>query len=62
MLSFGPSSDSIRTYRGQNKSLSITVEDKVRMKSQYKYMFQKILDLSDGEERFEEVSHLVKLG
>ena len=48
MCKFGPSSEAISTYRGQQHSISVNVGEKFQMKSQCKYMFQKLVDLADG--------------
>lgn len=52
VVKFGPSSEAISTYRGRRTTVSISMDDKLKIKSQYNYMFQKLVDLSDGEISF----------
>ncbi|XP_039257400.2 DNA polymerase alpha subunit B-like [Styela clava] len=45
--SFGPSHESITNHRGTGRQISIVVDKKRNISKPYKYMFQKLVDLSD---------------
>lgn len=47
LVSYGPSHESIKNHRGMGSQISIAVDKKRNISKTYKYMFQKLVDLSD---------------